>query len=337
MNYIIYVLIYSANRCRMKKWLLIIVALIITTIAMTSAGRMSGNNNLYDLKKKKMEKKIKEIDGLKMAYIETGTGDPIVFLHGNPTSSYIWRNIIPLLEGQGRCIAPDLIGMGDSDKLPDNVPYSFEENQKYLEKLLEKLNVKNNIIFIVHDWGGALAFDWSRRHPEAVKGIAYMESVVGPRYWNEMPMPARQLFQDLRSEKGENMVLEQNLFIEMILPKSILREMSAEEMNQYRRPFLRPGSDRKAMLSWVRQLPIDGEPKNIVKIVNENSDFMAKSTIPKLFIEAVPGTLSQDEKNICNTWSNQTKMAVKGHHHLQEDSPVEIGEAISTWIKHLNR
>ncbi|NSL85287.1 haloalkane dehalogenase [Chitinophaga sp. Mgbs1] len=282
-----------------------------------------------------MEKKYMYVDGLKMAYLQDGKGDPIVFLHGNPASSYIWRNIIPHVKSLGNCIAPDLIGMGDSDKLPDSIPYTFATNQKYLDALFEGLDVKKNITFVVHDWGAALAFDWARRHPQAVKGIVYMEPVIAPRTWEGMPQPAKQLFQDLRSEKGEEMVLQQNLFIELILPKSILRQLSREEMDEYRKPYLKPGNSRQAMLSWVRQLPIDHEPIITEKIIVANGEYLSHATVPKLFIEADPGTMSPPELSFCRKLPNQTIVTVSGHHHLQEDSPEEIGEAIARWLEQI--
>jgi haloalkane dehalogenase len=278
------------------------------------------------------QKKAQRINGLKMAYIEVGHGDPIVFLHGNPTSSYIWRNILPHVEQLGRCIAPDLLGMGDSDKLPDSGSYTFFENRKYLDALLENLGVNHNIIFVVHDWGSALGFDWARRHPGAVKGIVYMEAIIRSRNWSEMSPTAQQVFQALRTEKGEEMILRQNSFIEFNLPKSILRSLSKQEHDEYRRPFLEAGEDRRPILSWARQLPIEGEPADVLKIVNDYGDFLSQSPIPKLFIESRPGALSEKEKEFCRTWLNQTQVTVAGHHHLQEDSPDEIGAAIAEWI-----
>jgi haloalkane dehalogenase len=307
------------------------LGMVISAYPQTNSGQ-SINNSKREIK---MEKKFKSINGLKMAYFETGEGDPIVFLHGNPTSSYVWRNIIPYVQDLGRCIAPDLVGMGDSEKFPDSRSYTFSENERYLEALLDSLNVKKNILFVVHDWGSALAFDWTRRHPGAVRGIVYMEAIIKSRTWAEMSPLAQQIFKNLRSEKGEEMVLQQNSFIEVNLPKTILRHLSEEEMDEYRRPFVEPGEGRRAMLNWARQLPIEGEPANIEKIVNDYGDFLSHSAIPKLYIEAKPGTLSQKEKDFCGKWPNQVHVFVKGHHHLQEDSPDEIGTAISVWIQTL--
>lgn len=218
------------------------------------------------------EKKRQRIIGLEMAYVEVGTGDPIVFLHGNPTSSYLWRNILPYAQDLGRCIAPDLIGMGDSEKLPNSGPdsYTFVENRHYLDALLDQLGVHQRVIFVVHDWGSALGFDWAYRHPGAVKGIAHMEAIIKSRSWSEMPETGRKIFQTLRSPEGEQMVLEQNSFIEVNLPINILRTLTDEEMTQYRRPFVEPGEARRPTLTWPRQLPFDGEPADVTEIVRKS-------------------------------------------------------------------
>lgn len=284
------------------------------------------------------QKKFVKINGLEMAYVEAGNGDPIVFLHGNPCSSYIWRNILPYLEGSVRCIAPDLIGMGDSAKLPDSGPdsYTFVEHRRYLDELLESLGVKENITFVVHDWGSALGFDWARRHPGAVKGIAYMEAIVKPGTWAEFAGPGRPVFQKLRSSEGEEMVLAQNSFIEFNLPAGIIRKLNEEEMAEYRRPFAEPGEGRRPTLSWPRQLPIDGEPANVTEIVEAYGDYLAHSEIAKLYIKGAPGRLQPSHHEFCRNWPNQTLVEVKGLHNLQEDSPDEIGQAIADWIKGLN-
>lgn len=284
----------------------------------------------------RLSKKYQIINGLKMAYFDKGEGDPIIFLHGNPASSYIWRNIIPYLQASGRCIAPDLMGMGDSDKFTDSADYSFLNNEKYLEELFMRLDLHKNITFVVHDWGAPLAFYWARNHPGAVKGIVYMEALTRPRSWDEVPGAARETFQKLRTAEGEHMVLSGNSFIEFNLPRTILRTLSQGEMSEYRRPFSKPGEHRRAMLSWARQLPIGGEPTEIIKIINENSYWLAKSDIPKLFIEASPGTLADIEKEACMLWPNQTHITVKGHHNLQEDSAAKIGTGISKWLRLLN-
>jgi haloalkane dehalogenase len=280
------------------------------------------------------EKQQREVLGSKLAYLETGSGEPIVFLHGNPTSSYLWRNVIPHLESQGRCIAPDLIGMGDSDKLEPSGPdrYTFVEHRRYLDALLEALGVDENVTFVVHDWGSALAFDWAHRHRDAVKGIAYMEAFVMPLSWDQWPEAARAVFQGFRSPAGEDMVLENNLFVERVLPGSILRELGAAEMEVYRRPFREPGESRRPTLTWPRQIPIEGDPADVVEIVGRYGEWLKTSALPKLFVNAEPGAiLSGEAREFCRSWANQQEVTVKGIHFVQEDSPDEIGEAVAKW------
>jgi haloalkane dehalogenase len=283
------------------------------------------------------QKKHQLVLGQEMAYVEVGNGDPIVFLHGNPTSSYLWRNIIPYLEGLGRCIAPDLIGMGDSDKLPDSGPgsYSFVEHRRYLDALLDMLGIQERVTLVVHDWGSALGFDWARRHPDAVRGIAYMEAIVKPGAWSEMPEPARQIFQALRSPAGEQMVLEQNSFIEVNLPNTILRTLTEEEMNNYRRPFAEPGEGRRPTLTWPRQLPFDGEPADVTEIVTAYGEWLSHSSIPKLYIQSEPGTMLPSAREFCSTWPAQSQITVRARHYPQEDSPDETGAAIAAWLQNL--
>ncbi|GHO58262.1 haloalkane dehalogenase [Ktedonobacter robiniae] len=282
-------------------------------------------------------KKFQEVLGLQMAYAEVGSGDPIVFLHGNPTSSYLWRNIIPSLEGFGRCIAPDLIGMGDSAKLPHSGPdaYTFVEHRRYLDTLLEQLDVRERITFVVHDWGSALAFDWAYRHPDAVKGLAYMEAVVASRKWDEMPERVRKSFQNLRSPAGEQVVLEQNSFIEVYLPATIQRTLSEEEMQAYRRPFADPGEGRRPTLSWTRQLPFDGEPADVTEIVATYGEWLSHNPIPKLFIRTEPGNMTPNSLAVCRAWPAQIEMIAHGLHYPQEDAPDEVGQALVNWIQTL--
>ena len=286
-----------------------------------------------------MHKQRRDVLGRTMAYVESGTGDPIVLLHGNPTSSYLWRNIMPHLEGLGRCIAPDLIGMGDSDKLPQSGPtaYTFVEHRRYLEALLESLGVRERVTLVVHDWGSALGFDWANRHRDGVKGIAYMEALVRPSSWADFPAEARPIFEGLRSPAGEAMVLEQNVFVERVLPGSILRQLTDEEMAEYRRPFLQPGEARRPTLTWPRQIPIDGEPAEVDAIVRDYSEWLATSPVPKLFIKGEPGAiLSQGPAvDFCRTWPHQQEVSVPGIHYLQEDSPDAIGQAIAAWLRAL--
>jgi haloalkane dehalogenase len=283
------------------------------------------------------QKQRRRILGREMAYVELGEGDPIVLLHGNPTSSYLWRNVLPHLRPRGRCIAPDLLGMGDSDKLPVSGPgsYRFVEHRRYLDALLEAMDVRERVTLVVHDWGSALGFDWANRHREAVKGIAYMEAIVRPQGWDHWDnMKMRPLLQALRSEAGEMMVLQDNFFIEKILPGAILRTLSAEEMAEYRRPFAEAGEGRRPTLTWPREIPIDGVPADVTAIVAAYADWLAQSDVPKLFLKGEPGALLAGGANLetARSWPAQTEVTVAGIHFLQEDSPDEIGRAIADWM-----
>lgn len=278
----------------------------------------------------------KKIDvlGSQMAYVEAGGGEPIVFLHGNPTSSYLWRNVIPHLEGRGRCIAPDLIGMGDSDKLPGSGPesYRFVDHGRHLDALLEALDVRDRVTFVVHDWGSALAFDWANRHRAAVRGIAYMEAILRPMRWDEFPEAVRPLFQAFRSDAGEEIVLQQNVFVEQVLPGAVLRGLGDAEMAVYRRPYTEPGESRRPTLTWPRELPIEGEPADVVEIVESYGAWLARSPVPKLFVNAEPGAiLVGAARDFCRNWPAQTEVTVRGSHFVQEDSPDEIGRAVAAW------
>ena len=270
-----------------------------------------------------------------MAVHDEGSGDPVVFLHGNPTSSYLWRNVVPHVADSHRCIVPDLIGQGDSDKLDDSGPgsYTFVEHRRYLDGLLDQLELGDSVTFVIHDWGSALGFDWANRHRDRVAGIAYMEAIVMPVTWAQWPEAARGIFQSLRSDKGEDMVLERNLFVEAILPASILRSLEDVEMDEYRRPFANAGEDRRPTLTWPREIPIDGEPAEVVEIVQAYADWLSESDVPKLFVNADPGTiLIGEQREFCRTWPNQTEVTVAGSHFIQEDSPDEIGQAIADWL-----
>ena len=285
-----------------------------------------------------MEKKSKEILGKKMAYVEAGEGAPIVFLHGNPTSSYLWRNVMPHLLPHGRCIAPDLIGMGDSAKLDGSGPgsYTFAEHRDYLDELLYQLEVTGNAVFVVHDWGSALGFDWCRRHEEAVQGLAYMEAIVRPLTWAEWPEDAARIFQGFRSEAGEEMILQKNLFVEAVLPASIIRKLSEEEMAEYRRPFLQAGEDRRPTLSWPRQIPIEGEPAEVAQIVEAYGEWLTQTPVPKLLIAAEPGSiLTGAPLEFARSFPQQEEVTVKGLHFVQEDSPDEIGKAVAAFVAKL--
>ena len=275
-----------------------------------------------------------DVSGKRIAYLEAGTGDPIVLLHGNPTSSYLWRNIITELERTGRVIAPDLIGQGDSEKLPVSEGadrYSFEVAFDYLDRLLREIDAYQNVTLVIHDWGSGLGFHWARHNPERVKGIAYMEAIVMPMTWEDWPEGARGIFQGFRSAKGEDLVLQRNMFVEAVLPSSILRDLTEEEMNAYRAPFDTP-EHRQPTLNWPRQIPIEGEPAHMVELVEAYGAFMAASPIPKLFINADPGSiLVGKQREFCRSWPNQTEVTVKGLHFVQEDSPEEIGQAVAAW------
>ncbi len=273
-----------------------------------------------------------------MAYVEMGDGPPIVFQHGNPTSSYLWRNIMPHLEPHGRCVALDLIGMGDSDKLADSGPdrYRFVEHREFFDAALKALGITDDVTLVIHDWGSALGFDWANRHRNSVRGIAYMEAIVKPVSWSEWPEVIRPLFQGLRSETGETMVLEKNVFVERVLPGSVLRGLSDEEMRVYRRPFENPGEDRRPTLTWPRQIPLDGEPPDVVAIVSDYAMWMSQNTVPKLFVNAEPGAiLVEGQREFCRTWKNQTEITVSGSHFIQEDSPDQIGHALADWVQTL--
>ncbi|HWM78119.1 MAG TPA: haloalkane dehalogenase [Methylomirabilota bacterium] len=270
-----------------------------------------------------------------MAYVDTGVGLPVVFLHGNPTSSYLWRNVIPLVEPAGRCLAPDLVGMGDSGKAPGGA-YRLADHARYLEAWFEALGLTGDVTLVVHDWGSALGFDWAHRHPSRVRALIYMEAIVRPVSWSEWPETARKVFQAMRTPAGEEMVLEKNVFVERILPASVLRGLTEAEMTVYRRPYLEPGESRRPTLTWPREIPIDGEPADVVAIVDGYARWLAGSDLPKLFINADPGViLVGAQRESCRAWPNQREVTVRGSHFLQEDSPTEIGEAIVAFLKGL--
>src|SRR5215831_14934666 len=250
------------------------------------------------------QKTFATVRGTRMAYIEADTGNAIVFQHGNPTSSYLWRNIMPHCEGLGRLIACDLVGLGDK------------------------------VITVLHDWGSALGFDWARRNRDRIQGIVYMEAIVTPLTWADWPDNARRTFQGFRSESGERMILEQNMFVERVLPASIIRRLNEEEMAAYRKPFASPGEDRRPTLTWPRMIPIEGEPADVVKVVEKYAAWLADTNVPKLFINADPGSiLVGRQRELCRAWPNQTEVTVKGRHFVQEDSPDEIGEAVADFVR----
>lgn len=280
-----------------------------------------------------MEKQRVEVHGSEMAYLEVGEGDPIVFLHGNPTSSYLWRNVLPHIADKGRCIAPDLIGMGDSSKV-EGLAYRFVDHRSYLDAFLDAVGVKDRVTLVVHDWGSALGFDWANRHRSAVSGIAYMEAIVRPITWEEWPESSRRVFQGMRSPAGEEMVLTKNVFVERILPASILRALSDDEMAEYRRPFADPGEDRRPTLTWPREIPIDGSPEDVAAIVGDYSRWLSTSSLPKLFVNAEPGAILVGEpREFCRAWPNQAEVTVAGIHFIQEDSADEIGRSLRRWME----
>jgi haloalkane dehalogenase len=285
------------------------------------------------------QKQRRRVLGREMAYVEVGQGHPIVLLHGNPTSSYLWRNVLPYVQPRGRCIAPDLIGMGDSDKLPDSGPatYRFVEHRRYLDALLDALDVHERVTLVVHDWGSALGFDWVNRHREAVKGIAYMEAIVRPwDHWDQLGPGPRSVWQTLRSQAGEAMILRDNFFVERVLPERVLRPLSSEEMAEYRRPFAEPGEERRPTLTWPREIPIEGEPADVVAIVAAYADWLGKSNVPKLFLRAEPGSiLAGANLDFVRGWPAQTEVKVAGLHFVQEDSPDDIGKAVVEWMGRL--
>ena len=270
-----------------------------------------------------------------MACVDTGAGDPVVFLHGNPTSSYLWRNVIPHVEGTARCLAPDLIGMGESGKASRG-SYRFRDHARYLDAWFEALGLSQNLTLVVHDWGSALGFDWAERNRASVRGLVYMEAIVQPVTWAQWPERARPVFQALRSPAGEEMVLQKNVFVERILPASVLRGLTEEEMAVYRRPYREPGESRRPTLTWPREIPIDGEPADVVATVARYAGWLAGSNIPKLFINADPGViLTGAQREFCRTWPNQDEITVEGSHFIQEDSPAVIGRAIAAFLSRI--
>ena len=275
------------------------------------------------------------VGGVDMAYVDTGspsgeTGG-VVFLHGNPTSSYLWRNIIPHVSPLTRCLAPDLMGMGESDVTPDG-SYRFADHSRYLDAWFDAVLPDGPVILVVHDWGSALGFHWARRHPERVRGLVYMEAIVRPVTWDEWPEAARQVFQGFRSDAGETMVLERNIFVERVLPGSTIRGISDEAMEVYRRPYTEPGESRRPTLSWPREIPVEGEPADVVALVAEYAEWLSQTPTPKLFVNAEPGAiLTGLQREFCRTFPNQSEVTVPGVHFIQEDSPHEIGAAIAEW------
>lgn len=283
----------------------------------------------------------REIAGKRMAYVDEGNGPDgttVVFQHGNPTSSYLWRNVMPHLEGLGRLVACDLIGMGGSDKLSPSGPdrYHYAEQREYLSGLWDALDLGDRVVLVLHDWGSALGFDWANQHRDRVAGIAFMEAIVTPMTWADFHSSVRDVFQGFRSPNGESMVLEQNIFVEGVLPGAIRRRLSDAEMDHYRRPFANVGEDRRPTLSWPRNIPIDGEPAEVVAVVQEYRSWLAESSVPKLFINADPGAIVTGRiRDYVRSWPNLTEVTVPGVHFIQEDSPDQIGAAVADFVRSL--
>jgi haloalkane dehalogenase len=267
-----------------------------------------------------------------MAYVDTGAGNPVIFLHGNPTSSYLWRNVIPPVAQRHRCLAPDLIGMGESGKNPAG-SYRFYDHARYLDSWFEALGLDQRVALVVHDWGSALGFHWAHRHPDRVRAVAYMEAIVQPLSWSDWPEAARKIFQALRSAAGEDMVLQKNVFVERILPASVLRGLTEAEMAVYRKPYREAGESRRPTLSWPREIPIEGEPADVVGIVRSYGRWLVDANLPKLFVNAEPGViLVGAQREFCRRWRNQQEVTVRGSHFIQEDSPMELGQAIAEFL-----
>lgn len=265
-----------------------------------------------------------------MAYVDVGEGDPIVFLHGNPTPSYLWRNIIPYLLPFGRCLAPDYVGMGNSGP-SSNGSYRFFDHRRYLDAWFDAMKIEKNVILVLHDWGSALGFDWARRHPERVKAIVYSEGIVRPfRSWDEWPEVTQGFFKGQRTDRGEEIILDKNLFIEYLLP---LRAIPDEAQEVYRRHYRNPGPARMPMLAWTRDLPIAGEPSDVVEVVENYANWLSQSQIPKLFINGDPsGFLIGAQREFCRAWPNQIEVTIPGSHFLTEDSPEKFGEATARFV-----
>ena len=279
-----------------------------------------------------IRKRVAVLDS-EMAYVDVGDGRTVVFLHGNPTSSYLWRNVIPHVAKRARCLAPDLIGMGDSGTAAGG-SYRFVDHARYLDAWFDAVLPSGRVVLVGHDWGGALAFHWARRNPERVTGIAYTETIVMPMRWDDWPVAARKVFEGMRSPAGEEMVLVKNVFVERILPGSVLRPLSPEEMSVYRRRFAEPGESRRPTLTWPRQIPLEGEPADVVEISRQYGEWLATSDAPKLFINVDPGAiLIGRQREFCRSWPNQEEITVRGNHFAQEDSPNEIGEAVANFLK----
>lgn len=275
-----------------------------------------------------------EVKGSQMHYVDVGEGDPIVFVHGNPTSSYLWRNVIPHLSGQGRCIAPDLIGFGKSDKPELN--YRVYDHAEYFEGFIKALDLER-ITLVLHDWGGFIGLSYAARHLDNIRALALMETVVRPMRSTDRSESFNKTFGMLRSEAGREKVLKENFFVERILPGSVLRKLTDAEMDAYRAPF---ASEKSRIPTWVfpNEIPIDGQPPDVHADIWEIGDKVARASIPTLLLTFEPGAIMGPvEIAWCmDTFPNLTVEHMgEGIHFVQEDQPEAIGKTISNWLSGL--
>jgi len=272
-----------------------------------------------------------------MAFVDTGEGEPVVFLHGNPTSSYIWRNIIPHAAPMARCLAPDLIGMGASGRNPRG-GYRLADQIGYLDDWFEQLALGDRVTLVMQDWGVVLGFDWARRHPQRVRGMVHMEGIIRPMQWEEWPQRTREFVARLKSPEGEKLVLEENAIVEKFLTLGTARTFSEAEMATYRQPYLSAGTSRQPTLDLAREIPLGGEPKPACAMIQASADWLVRCDIPKLLISARPGlNLTGAMLDFCRSWPNQREVVVDGIHFLQEDAPQQIGTAIVEFLRETNR
>lgn len=277
------------------------------------------------------------VHGVRLHYVEAGSGRPVLFLHGNPTSSYLWRNVIPYVQPQARAIALDLVGMGGSGK-PD-IAYTFADHYRFVEGFIEALNLRD-LTLVVHDWGAALGFEYARRHPDNVRGIAFMEGVLPPTF----PQPSFEamgeemggMFRAFKdAKKGVELVIDNHLFVEKVLPGFVNRTLGDTEMAAYRAPYV-DKTARKPLLAWPRQVPIAGEPADVVQAIGRIGEFMQSTDKPLLLLYATPGVLvppaavawyTQHLRNV------ETVFVGQGFHFIQEDQPEAIGRAVADWMR----
>jgi haloalkane dehalogenase len=277
------------------------------------------------------------IEGARIAYVERDEGRPIIFLHGNPSSSYLWRNVIPHVAGRGRAIALDLAGMGRSE--PARSGYRFADHARRLEAFIEQLALRD-VVFVAHDWGAALAFDYAQRHPKNVAGIAFMEGVLPPAF----PQPSFEamgpemggMFRAFKDPvQGRQMVVEQNVFIEGILPRFVNRPLGETAMAEYRSPYVN-AARREPLLAWPREVPIAGEPADVVQAMSRIEGYMTSSRTPTLLLYAEPGVLVPPAAvgwYTARMRNLETVFVGQAFHFIQEDQPVAIGRAVSDWLR----